>query len=136
VAGVLVVGTVLVLDVMLLLASYMNTFHILWVATIVIGLIYLIIASHCFAIMGRYDAPIKQLVRNCFLIFLLNFLRSFATLLLTIALPLVLVLMPQLVADTLPLWVIVIFGLAIYLNARMFLVSFEKSAAKTDAATE
>ena len=82
--------------------------------------------------MGHFDAPIKLLIRNCFLIFLLNFIRSLATLLLTITLPLVLIFMPQLIADTLPLWLILMFGLSIYLNARMFLVSFQKSAVKTD----
>lgn len=128
----LLIGVVLVLDVMFLLANYMNTFHVLWVATAVIGLLYLIVISHCFAIMGRFDAPIKLLIRNCLLIFLLNFIRSFAILLLTVTLPLVLIFMPRLVTDTLPLWLILMFGLSIYLNARMFLISFDKSAVKTD----
>lgn len=131
------IGAVLVLDIMYLVSKYLGTFHVLWVATIVIGLLYLILVSHCFAIMGRYDAPIKQIICNSYLIFLLNFIRSFATLLLTVALPLVLIFMPQLVADTLPLWLILVFALSIYLNARMFLTSFQKSAVKTsDAITE
>ena len=132
----LLIGIVLALDVTFVLANYMNTFHVLWVATAVIGLLYLIIISHCFAIMGRFDAPIKQLIGNCFLVFLLNFLRSCATLLLTVALPLVLIFMPQLVVTTLPLWLILVFGLCMYLNAKMFLSSFEKSAAKSEDLTE
>lgn len=133
-APLLLIGAVLVLDVIYLIANYMGTFHVLWPASIIIGVLYLIVVSHCFAIMGRFEAPIKLTIRNCFLIFLMNIVRSFASVLLTIAPLLVFVFMPQLVAGTLPLWCVLFFGLCIYLNAKMFLTSFQKCAVYNETA--
>ena len=128
----LLIGGVLLLDLMYLLANHAEQFHVLWVPFFVTALLYLIPVSHCFAIMGRYDAPTKQILKNSYLIFLMNFLRSLAALALTVVPGIVLVSMPRLVVQTLPFWFILFFGLVLYLNARMFLISFEKSAAKEE----
>lgn len=132
----LLIGGVLLIDLMYLLANHAERFHILWVPFFVTALVYLIPVSHCFAIMARYEAPTKQILKNSYLIFLMNFLRSLAALSLTVVPGIVLVGMPQLVVKTLPFWFILFFGLALYLNARMFLISFDKSAAKTEEEKE
>ena len=128
----MLIGAVLIVDLMYLLGNHGERFHILWVPFFVTSLVYLIPVSHSFAILGRYDAPTKQILKNSYLIFLMNFLRSVAVLLLTVTPGIVLVSMPQLVVSTLPFWFILFFGLVLYLNARMFLISFDKSAAKTE----
>lgn len=123
------IGLLLGLDAAYLISNHANQFHILWVAFFVIALLYGIVVSHAFAIIGRYHAPTKQVIRNCFLIFLMNLLRSVLTLILTILPILVLLFMPDQVVKTLPLWIMLVFGLLFYANAHMFLQSFKKSDA-------
>ncbi|MBE6957884.1 MAG: DUF624 domain-containing protein [Ruminococcaceae bacterium] len=125
----LLIGMVLGWDLMYLIGNHLGEFHVLWVAFFVCALLYCIVLSHGFAILARYDAPLKQVVRNCFLVFLMNFFRSVLTIALMILIPAVLVFMPQVVVPTLPAWFCLIFGLVFYMNAQLFLHSFKKSDA-------
>lgn len=129
----LVIAAVLGLDGAYLIMNFSGRFHVLWIAFAVILIIYLVVVTHAFAIMGRYDSPTRQIVRNCFLLTLTNFLRSLAVMLISIALPLVLIFSPTLVVKTLPLWGIVLFGLSFFIKAKLFLQSFEKNTARTNS---
>lgn len=132
----LLIAAILGLDGAYLVANFSGRFHVLWVAFAVMLIVYTVVATHAFAIMGRYDAPTGQIIRNCFLLTLTNFLRSLSVMLISIALPLLLVFSPALVVKTLPLWGIVIFGLAFFVKAKLLLQSFERNAARTKADEE
>lgn len=126
----LVTGAVLLLDWAYLVANYPGQFHVLWITFGVIFLIFIVIATHAFAILGRFDAPIKRVVENSFLLVLMNFFRSVAVIILSIAPILVLMFLPDFVINTLPLWAFIVFGLVFFVNAKLFLQSFEHSVAK------
>ncbi|MBE6920645.1 MAG: DUF624 domain-containing protein [Ruminococcaceae bacterium] len=125
----MLIGLLLGLDAVYLVGNHPGQFHVLWVAFFVIALLYAIVVSHAFAIMGRYDAPTGQIVRNCFLIFFMNLFRSVLIMVLTVLPILILLFLPQQVVRTLPLWILLIFGLLFFANAHMFLQSFRKSDA-------
>lgn len=126
----LLIGLLLGLDLAFLLGNFAGKFDAMWVAFIVCAFLYSVILSHAFAIIGRYDAPIKLVIRNCFLVFFMNMFRSILSVALLILPVLVLIFMPQLVVAILPAWFGLIFGAIFYFNAHMFLQSFQKTDAE------
>ena len=126
----LMTGAVLLLDWAYLVANYSGQFHVLWVTFGVIFLVFIVLVTHSFAILGRFEAPIKRVIKNSFLLMLMNFFRSMAVIVLSVAPILVLIFLPDLVINTLPLWAFIVFGLGFFVNAKLFLQSFEHSVAK------
>lgn len=127
---ILVAGSILIFDWAYLIANFQQFASLLWLVYAVILFAYLVILTHAFAIMGRYKSTTGQLLKNCFLLFMMNFLRSISVIFMSIAPVLVLFFLPEMVIKTLPLWVFFVFGAMFLINSKLFLQSFEHSAAQ------
>ena len=119
----LVIGLVFVCDIWFL--ASVPQFKGLWIVLGLLLFLYCIALTHSFAILGRFDTNIKTALKSCYLVFVMNFWRSMGVLLLSAAPVLIVIFMPYQVLNTLPLWVGLAFGLIFYLNARLFIKSFE-----------
>lgn len=126
----LAIGGVLVCDIWFL--ASVPQFQALWIVLGLLLFLYAIALTHSFAILGRFNTTIKTALKSCYLVFLMNFWRSMLILLLSAAPVLIIIFMPYQVLNTLPLWVGVAFGMIFYLNAKLFIKSFEHSAPKGD----
>ena len=124
----LVIGLVFVCDIWFL--ASVPQFKGLWIVLGFLLFLYCIALTHSFAILGRFDTNIKTALKSCYLVFIMNFWRSMGVLLLSAAPVLIVIFMPYQVLNTLPLWVGLAFGLIFYLNARLFIKSFEHVAPK------
>ena len=124
----LIIGFVLLCDISFL--SSIPELGVLWIVLGVLLLLYVIALTHSFAILGRFNTNIKTVLKSCYLVFLMNLRRSLLVLLLSAAPVLIIIFMPYQVLNTLPLWVGIAFGLIFYLNARLFLKSFDHVAPK------
>lgn len=126
------VGGVLALDAAYLAVNCTRSFHVLWIAFIVLAVGYLVITTHAFAIMARFDSSNRQIIKNSLLLAVMNLLRSLAVVLLSVAPILVFLFLPDVVIKSLPLWVIVIFGAIFFVKAKLFLQSFDHSVKNDD----
>ena len=126
----LVIGFVLWCDISFLSAYPQLKF--LWIPLGILLLLYAVAVSHSFAILGRFNTTIKTALKSCYLIAIMNFWRSLLVLILSAAPVLIFIFMPYQVLNTLPLWVGIAFGMIFYLNAKLFIKSFENSAPKEE----
>ena len=127
----LAIGIVLWIDARYLMAY--PQLKALWIPLGVLVALYTVALSHVFAILGRFDTNIKTALKSCYLVALMNFWRTLPVLALTVAPILIFVFMPYQVLNTLPFWVGLAFSLIFYLNARLFLKSFDHIAPKETA---
>ena len=126
----LVIGFVLWCDI-----SFLSTYTQLGFLWILLGILLLLCAialTHGFAILGRFDTTLKTAFKSCYLIALTNFWRSLLILIFSAAPVLIIIFMPYQVLKTLPLWVGIAFAAIFYINARLFIKSFENSAPKEE----
>ena len=126
--ALLVIGFVLLCDIWFL--SSVPQFKVLWILLGILLLLFTVALTHIFAILGRFDTNIKTALKSCYLVAIMNFPRSLLVLLLSAAPILICIFMPYQVLNTLPLWVGLAFGMIFYLNAKLFLKSFDKVAPK------
>lgn len=129
--ALLVIGFVFLCDISFL--ASLPQFGVLWIVLGILLLLYAVALTHIFAILGRFDTDIKTALKSCYLVAIMNFPRSLLVLLLSAAPVLIFIFMPYQVLNTLPLWVGLAFGMIFYLNAKLFLRSFEKVVPKGES---
>ena len=128
----LVIGFVLWCDI-----SFLSTYtqlRFLWILLGILLFLYAIALTHGFAILGRFNTTLKTAFKSCYLIALTNFWRSLLILIISAAPVLIIIFMPYQVLKTLPLWIGIAFAAVFYINARLFIKSFEHSAPKEETA--
>ena len=126
----LVIGFVLWCDI-----SFLSTYtqlRFLWILLGILLFLYAIALTHGFAILGRFNTTLKTAFKSCYLIALTNFWRSLLILIISAAPVLIIIFMPYQVLKTLPLWIGIAFAAVFYINARLFIKSFEHSAPKEE----
>ena len=128
----LAVGAVFVCDIWFLASA--PQLQGLWIVLGLLLFLYAIALTHSFAILGRFNTNIKTVLKSCYLVFVMNFWRSLLVLLLSAAPILIVIFMPYQVLNTLPLWAGLAFAIVFYLNAKIFIKSFDRIAPKTEGA--
>ena len=124
--AILFIGAILAYDFLFLSVSGLSSLHPLWIVFYLVCIFLLIVLTYIFPLEARFHNSILNQFRNCYTLFVLNFLPSIALLLLA-ALPWLLILLsPSLFLKTSIFWIMVGFALCAYLSGIILLHIFRK----------
>ena len=121
----LALGAAIGYDIILIIYGAENQIF-LCIPVIIVGLLVIITGTYLFPQLALFDNKLRSILKNGFLLFVLNLFPSIAMIILTWLPWILLLCIPQLFWITLPLWVLIGFSLCAYINTYLLQNIFKK----------
>jgi uncharacterized membrane protein YesL len=129
---VLVVIILLGVDAVFLYTSAIGWEPLLWIPFAVVFMAFLILMTYAFPLIARYESDLRSLVKNCYLLFVLELRRSIFVLSLNLLPWIIFFVWPDIYMMMLPMCLLFSGSAISYWNDRVLLKIFEKRQAKQE----
>lgn len=129
---ILVVIILLGIDALFLYTSAIGWEPLLWIPFTVVFVAFLMLMTYAFPIIARYENDLRSIVKNSFMLFVLELKKSIFVLILNLVPWVMFFLWPDLYMKMLLLWLLYSGSAISYWNDRVLLKIFEKRQAKQE----
>ena len=123
----------LVIDALFLYGNHSGMLGLLWIPFAIVTLVLSIVMTYTFPLLARYDSPIKQIIHNSLILFLMDLWKSLFVIILNFIPLAVLIFLPNFCLRTAFFWLCFGGSLFSYWNDRILLQIFNKRQYKADA---
>lgn len=128
----LVLIVLLALDAYFLYTSASGWEKLLWIPFAVVFILFLMLMTYAFPMIARYETDLRSIIKNSFLLFVMDFIQSIGMLILNLVPWVMWFLFPDVYLQSLLLWLLYGATAIAYWNGRVLLKIFEKRQAKQE----